>query len=134
MMGRLPENTEAYTIEQMNKVLACITDKNNRAKVKTWDDLWNVAYQWCGKNYKYAKDAAEDWGVAPMYLLLTALLYVEHPLLVGEGRSWKYSLVMAQAIILKVELNGSDVAIPIKSTDKSHKAVEIINEVVEKMQ
>lgn len=133
-MGRLRENTEAYTIEQMNKVLACITDKNNRAKVKTWDDLWNVAYQWCGKNYKYANDAAEDWGVAPMYLLLTALLYVEHPLLVGEGRSWKYSLVMAQAVIIKVELNGSDVAIPIKSTDKSHKAVEIINEVVERMQ
>lgn len=132
-MGRLPENTEAYTIEQMNKVLACITDRRNLAKVKTWDDLWNVAYQWCGKNYKYAKEAADDWGVAPMYLLLTALLYVEHPLLVGKGCSWKYPLVMAQAVILQAELNRVDVAIPIKSTDKSHRAVEVMSVPVEKM-
>ena len=133
-MGRKPDNTEAYTIEHMNKALACITYRNNRAKVKTWDDLWNVAYQWCGKNYKYVKDVADDWGVAPMYLLLTALLYVEHPLLVGEGRSWKYPLVLAQAVILQVELNHADIGVPIKSTDKSNRGVERKTEPVEKMQ
>jgi hypothetical protein len=133
-MGRKPDNTEAYTIEQMNKVLACITDHNNRAKVKTWDDLWNVAYQWCGKNYKYVKEVSDDWGVAPMYLLLTALLYVEHPLLVGEGRSWKYPLVPAQAVILQVELNHADIGVPIKSTDKANRGVERKTEPVEKMQ
>ena len=133
-MGRKPDNTEAYTIEQMNKVLACITDRNNRSNVKTWDDLWNVAYQWCGKNYKYVKDVAEDWGVAPMYLLLTALLYVEHPLLVGEGRSWKYPLVLAQAVILQVELNHADIGVPIKSTDKDNRGVERKTEPVGKMQ
>ena len=132
-MGRKPDNTEAYTIEQMNKVLACITDRNNRSNVKTWDDLWNVAYQWCGKNYKYVKDVAEDWGVAPMYLLLTALLYVEHPLLVGEGRSWKYSLVMMQAVIIQTELQRADIGIPVKSTDKAHSPVDRTPQPVERM-
>lgn len=131
-MGRKADNDEAYTIQQMNIVLACVTDRNNRAKVKTWDDLWNVAFQWCGKNYRFVKDAAEDWGVAPMYLLLTALLYVEHPLLVGEGRSWKYNFVMAQAMILKVEINQIDVSIPIKSTDTLHRVVDAKPELVER--
>lgn len=132
-MGRKADNEEAYTIEQMNRVLGCITDKRNLQSLKTWDDLWNVAYQWCGKNYKHVKDTCDEWGVAPMYLLLTALLYVEHPLLVGDGRSWKYSLVMAQAVILQAEINRLDVAIPIKSTDKTNRGVERTAVPVEKM-
>ena len=130
-MGRKKEDNEHYIIEQMQKVIDRINGKNYLANMKTWDDLRDIAYQWCCKNYKHSEDEAESWGVAPVYLILTALLYAEHPLLVGEGRSWRYPLPGAVAIISKVELNRLDVGIPIKSTDSTNRDVERINKPVE---
>ena len=131
-MGRKKDDTDEFIIAQMSKVLSCITDKQNLLKVKTWEDLWNVAYQWCAKEYTHSENVAPEWGVAPVYLILTALLYVEHPLLVGEGRSWKYSLSYALALIAQVEFNRLDIGIPIKSTDKIHRDVETIRQPVER--
>lgn len=133
-MGRKAQDNESFIISQMQKVISRINEKQDLAKVKTWKDLWDIAYQWCCKNYKHGEEAAEDWGVAPVYLVLTALLYVEHPLLVGDGRSWNYSLPRAIAIILKVEINRIDVGIPINSTDSIHRDVERIGQPVERIE
>lgn len=133
-MGRKKKDDDRDIIEQMQKVIDRITGKSNLATMKTWDDLRDVAYQWCCKDYAHSEKVADDWGVAPIYLILTALLYVEHPLLVGEGRSWLYSLQVSISIILKVELNRLDVGIPIKSTDSTHRDVERIAQPVEKME
>lgn len=133
-MGRKKEDNEHYITEQMQKVIDRITAKSDLASVKTWDDLRLVAYQWCCKDYAYAKKEADSWGVAPIYLLLTALLYVEHPLLVGEGRSWLYSLEMSITKIFKIELNWLDVGIPIKSTVSIHRGVERITQTVERIE
>jgi len=132
-MPRKKEDNEAYIIEQMQKVIDRITGNDNLSNMKTWDDLRLVAYQWCLKDYSYSKSVADDWGVAPIYLLLTALMYVEHPLLVGEGRSWLYSLQMSITKIFKIELNRIDVVIPIKPTDSLHRHVERIAQPVERI-
>lgn len=133
-MGRRKKDDEGYIIEQMQKVIDRITGNGNIANMKTWDDLRDVAYQWCCKNYAHCERVADDWGVAPIYLLLTALLYVEHPLLVGEGRSWLYSMQVSITKIFKIELNRIDLPIPIKSTDKIHRAVERIAQPVERIE
>jgi hypothetical protein len=133
-MGRKKEDNEAYIIEQMQKVIDRITGKHDLENMKTWDDLRDIAYKWCCKDYAHGKKVADDWGVAPIYLLLTALLYVEHPLLVGEGRSWLYSLQMSITKIFKIELNRIDVVIPIKSTDSVHRGVERIAQPVERIE
>ena len=133
-MARKKEDNEHYIIEQVQKVIDRITGKSNLANMKTWDDLRDVAYQWCCKNYKHSEDESESWGVAPIYLILTALLYVEHPLLVGEGRSWKYPLPGMVAIIAKVEVNRHDIGIPIKPTDYINRDVERIAQPVERIE
>ncbi len=133
-MGRKKKDDEGYITEQIQKVIDRITGHGNLSNIKTWDDLREIAYQWCCKDYAHCKNVADDWGVAPIYLLLTALLYVEHPLLVGEGRSWLYSLQMSITKIFKIELNRIDVLIPIKSTDKAHRAVERITQPVERIE
>ena len=133
-MGRKKKDDEGYIVEQMQKVIDRITGKSNFANMKTWDDLRDVAYQWCCKNYAHCEKEADGWGVAPIYLLLTALLYVEHPLLVGEGRSWLYSLQVSITKIFKIELNRIDLPIPIKSTDKIHSPVERIATPVERIE
>ena len=133
-MGRKKKDDEGYITEQIQKVIDRITGHSNLSNMKTWDDLRDIAYQWCCKDYAHCKNVADDWGVAPIYLLLTALLYVEHPLLVGEGRSWLYSLQMSITKIFKIELNRIDVLIPIKSTDKAHRGVERIAQPVERIE
>lgn len=133
-MGRKKKDDEGYITEQIQKVIDRITGNKNLSNVKTWDDLRDIAYQWCCKDYGHCKNVADDWGVAPIYLLLTALLYVEHPLLVGEGRSWLYSLQVSITKILKIELNRIDLPIPIKSTDSTHRDVERIEKPVERIE
>lgn len=132
-MGRKKKDDEGYIIEQMQKVIDRITG-NKISNMKTWDDLRDIAYQWCCKDYAHCERVADDWGVAPIYLLLTALLYVEHPLLVGEGRSWLYSMQVSIAKIIKIELNRIDLPTPIKSTDKIHSSVERIAQPVERIE
>jgi len=133
-MGRKKADNEGYITEQIQKVIDRITGNKDLANMKTWDDLRDIAYQWCCKDYAHCKNAADDWGVAPIYLLLTALMYVEHPLLVGEGRSWLYSLQMSITKIFKIELNRIDVVIPIKPTDSLHRHVERIAQPVERIE
>ena len=133
-MGRKKKDDEVHIVEQIQKVIDRITGKSNLENTKTWDDLRDIAYQWCCKDYAHCKREADGWGVAPIYLLLTALLYVEHPLLVGEGRSWLYSLQMSITKIFKIELNRIDVLIPIKSTDKANRGVERITQHVERIE
>jgi len=133
-MARKKEDNEAYITEQIQNVIDRITGKHSLENMKTWDDLRDIAYKWCCKDYAHCKNVADDWGVAPIYLLLTALLYVEHPLIVGEGRSWLYSLQMSITKIFKVELNRIDVVIPVKSTDSVHRGVERIAQPVERIE
>lgn len=132
-MGRKKEDSEGYVVEQVQKVIGKITNRATLGKAKTWDDLWDVAYQWCGKNYAHSEQVAEEWGVAPAYLVLAALLYVEHPLLVADGRSWKYTLTYSLALLVQVEIARVDVGVPIKPTNKIHKPVETIPYPVERM-
>jgi len=133
-MARKKEDNEAYITEQIQNVIDRITGKHSLENMKTWDDLRDIAYKWCCKDYAHCKNVADDWGVAPIYLLLTALLYVEHPLIVGEGRSWLYSLQMSITKIFKMELNRIDVVIPVKSTDSLHRHVERIAQPVERIE
>lgn len=128
-MARKVNDAIAIAIKEMNNVLGCITD----SKKKKWSDLWQVAFEFCNKNYSFAKQVSDEWGVAPMYLLLTALLYVEHPLLVGDGRAWKYNLVVMQVEILKAELNRWDLAIPFQSTEVINTHVDNFVQPVDKI-
>lgn len=119
-MPRKKHNDEQYAIEQVQKVISIVTEH----KTKSWDDLWNTAYQWCTRNYTHAEQTAQEWGVAPIYLILASLLYVEHPLLVGQGRSWLYSMEAAQIIIIQTELHRRDIPVPILSTHSVHSLVD----------
>ena len=124
-MGRkkAEDSDYEYIKTQLGIVLERVTDKSDLTRLKTWDDLSNVAYQWCLKNYKHYQDEAADWGVAPIYLLLTALLFVEHPLLMDNGRM-RYGFIRAKAEILMAELWRVDVPIPILSTGTKNQPVE----------
>lgn len=119
-MARPKQSDEKYIIEQVQAVIANITDHRR----KTWEDLWDVAYQWCTKNYTHAEQTAGEWGVAPIHLILASLLYVEHQLLVGQGRSWLYSLAGAQTVIIRTELRRLDLPVPILSTSSIHIPVD----------
>jgi len=131
-MGRHTEDSEAYIIAQLGIVTACIVDHRR----KTWQELRDVAYRWCIKDYVHAKDTAETWGVAPIYLVHAALLYVEHPLLVADGLRWKYGIVRMQAEIMRVMVGRLDVDIPVKiqSTNCDHSHVDAIRQTVERME
>lgn len=129
-MGRKQNSNQHYILDQIQKTISVITEQ----KTKTWDDLWEIAYQWCVKNYEHHYTEAKAWGVTPGTLLHTALLYVEHPLLVGDGRSWLYTPMQAQAEIIWCEVNKQNVAIPIKSTNSIHNPNSMNPETVEKIE
>ena len=122
-MGRHKNEDETHTMKQMAIVVGRITQKTNLGALKTWDDLWNVAYQWCSKNYQHSQDEAASWGVAPIYLLLTALLFVEHPLLISDGYM-RFGWLRAMTEIIAVELERRDLPAPIKSTNIVNMGVE----------
>lgn len=128
-MGRTKDDLQEFAIEQVNQVLSCITE----SKTKTWLDLWQVAYQFCCKDYDYAVEHAKEWNVKPVFLIVASLLYVEHPLLVGQGRSWLYSLVGAEVEVIKAQMHRWDLAVPIKSTDSINTHVDRICVSVERI-
>ena len=128
-MGRHKQDDSEYIVSQLLIVTACIVEHRR----KTFQDLREVAYRWCIKDYQHGKDVADAWGVAPMYLIHAALLYVEHPLLVTEGRGWKYDMVRMQAEILRVVVGRLDVDIPISSTNSIHSPVDKIASLVDGM-
>ena len=120
-MGRRTYSNEHYFYDQLEKVTDVIAQKK-----RTWGDLREIAVQWCSKNYEYHKQEAKHWGVAPLYLLTTALLCVEHPLIVGEGRDWLYNPTEMTAKIVWAELTQANLPIPVNSTNSFHSPSEKI--------
>lgn len=108
-MPRTHKDPEIYA--QVERVLSKISDH----QTMTWDDLYEVALNWCEKNYDHHREAARNFDVLPMALILTALLYVEHPLLVRPGAGWIHpNLEIACVEIIHVELNRLDVHVPVR--------------------
>lgn len=81
-------NKGVIVLRELGKVISCVTD----SKEKIWFDLWQVSYEFCIKNYDHAKRVNVEWGVEPVFLVLASFLYVEHPLIVFDGRMM-YSFV-----------------------------------------
>lgn len=108
-MGRKKNEDDHFIEKEMSKVIHCITVTGT----KTWDDLFEVALQFCLKNFQHAKDVADGWGVAPIHLLTVALLNVEHPLLVKDGYCNGYLAMHAD--IIKAKIERWDLAVPLKN-------------------
>jgi hypothetical protein len=96
--------------EQLVEVIGKITDD----LTMTWDDLFDVAVQFCHKNFEYYITVAREKKVVPAALILAALLYVEHPLIIAPGRGIKYGFLRATAEIMKAELLETDLVIPVR--------------------
>jgi hypothetical protein len=75
-------------------------------------DIQKIVYQWCTKNYDHYKGLAKELNVKPSALILYALLYINHPLLVAPGRGLLYHFLQCKAVILMAELGQVQVEIP----------------------
>lgn len=81
-----------------------------------WDELKNIAYRWCIRDYDHSVEVAKQLNVAPLALKLTALFYIEHPLLVAPSRGWIYNTDRAGIEIMRVELWEIPVEIPVNNS------------------
>lgn len=121
-MGRKGNNNFDYMMERLAKVVELVTDY----QVLTWDQVFTIAERWCMKDYQHHRDMAIQLEVEPVYLLWMALLYVEHPLLVGEGRGWLYGPMHSHAEIIQAELEGRDLPVPVRKNSLHSVDVERI--------
>lgn len=96
--------------DEIRAELETVVDRMQTGQLKE-TMLKEIVYQWCRKNYKFHVDIASDLHLKPAALILFALLYTNHPLLMTE-RSMHYGFLRAKAEILLVELEGRDVFMP----------------------
>src|SRR5262245_19181646 len=107
-MPRKP--SEEYLYDEVDHILDLITDQ----LLLTWDELFEVAERWCKKDYTHHHEKASTLNVMPGSLLLTAMLYVEHPLLVSPGRGIMYNFMKCHILLIAAEMKQQDLAVPIK--------------------
>lgn len=99
---------QSVTEEYCNQVLSKLTDTQEI----TPGDILEIAERWCKKDYQHHRDFANKHGLVPIAVIIIALLWIDHPLLVAPGRGMKYNILRASAEILECELLQKDVAIP----------------------
>lgn len=117
-MARRNENL----YDEVERFIGRITDQ----QVMTWDDLFTVAVKFCEKDYAYHIQTARRLGETPGVLLLTAMLYVQHPLICAE-RGVMYNFTRCQAELLKAQLLELDLPVPVRkglSTVFIHSPIE----------
>lgn len=95
--------------DEVEHFIGQITDQ----QVTTWDELFEVAVQFCQKNYAYHVEVARRIGEKPGIVLLTAMLYVNHPLICSE-RGVMYSFMQCEAELIKAQLLETNLAVPVK--------------------
>lgn len=103
-----------YIMNQLGEVL----DKVSTTQEMTWDELREVAGHWCRRDFDYCREQADKLKVTYIALVHTALLFVEHPLLVGE-KGWVFGPMRARAEILHVELWE----MPVEQVEVIHKVI-----------
>ncbi len=78
------------------------------------DERRFIAYQWCSGNYEYVHEFCERKpNLLPIAVLVAALLDIEHPLLVVNGKMLWASLTLCSIEVLRVELQRRPVHIPL---------------------
>jgi hypothetical protein len=101
------KTAEAPIYDDVERLIGRIVDDN----VTTWDAIYEVAVQFCYRNYQYHKDFAKSIGEKPITVIMLALLHTSHPLICcSSGPLW--GLVRCQAEILKAELEQRELPMP----------------------
>ncbi len=86
-------------MDKREKVVVCDIEKVLARK--EWDVLSSVLTAWETGNYVYVEDVTVRWSVNKSLLLLTAMLYGNHVLLVGaSGLRYSYceSLIVVESL------------------------------------
>lgn len=103
-----------YIMNQLGEVLEKVTNTQEL----TWDELREVAGRWCRRDFDYCREQADKLKVTYIALVQTALLFVEHPMLVG-AKGWNFGPLRARAEILHVELWE----LPVEQVEVIHKVI-----------
>jgi hypothetical protein len=105
-MARKKESS--ITEEYCNDVLSKLTETQEITEL----ELIELATEWCKKNYDHHRSFALKHNLAPIALIIVALLWIDHPLLTAPGRSMTFNPERAAAEIIRCELLRLDVPIP----------------------
>ena len=105
-MARKKEGS--ITEEYCNDVLSKLTDTQEI----TEQEIIELATEWCKKNYDHHRSFALKHNLAPIALIIIALLWIEHPLLIVPSRGMTFNIERAAAEIIRCELLRLDVPIP----------------------
>lgn len=108
-MTRPKRTTNDQIASELRAVIDCVQDER-----LTWAEIEQIAYKWCIKDYDLYKQVAEKCKLIPSSLLLFALLFTEHPLVISPGRGLKGGFLWLQAQVLLAELNQEEVPPPPK--------------------
>jgi hypothetical protein len=109
----MPRKKEVSVTEQYcDDVLAKLTDTQEI----TEQQLIEIATEWCRKNYDHHRSFGLKHNLAPIALIIVALLWIEHPLLTAPGRGMILNIERAAAEILRCELLRLDVPIPVNNS------------------
>lgn len=76
-------------------------------KKTTIEERRAIAEEWSRGSRTNYKTLAESRGLVPAGLITAALIDAEHPILVFDGRALFKSIIEAQIIIAKAELQGT---------------------------
>jgi hypothetical protein len=107
-MSRTAKDTNELIAEELQTVI----DEMQNGHLSR-SEILEISYQWCNKNYEYHVKIANDLSIKPGALILFALLYINHPLLVADGRGLKYGFLRCKAEIIRAQLEERTVEIPI---------------------
>lgn len=105
-MRTAKDTNETITAELQTVIDAKLDNRLSESEIK------EIAYRWSTKDYQHHKTLAAQLNLKPSALLLFALLFTEHQLLVAPGRGIKYHFLQCKAVILMAELQEQDVEIP----------------------
>lgn len=107
-MARKAKDSNDFILEGLQTVIDRIQDGRLSEQ-----EIRNIVYQWCTKNYQYVADKAAQLDLIPNRLTLYALLYVHHPLIVAPDGALRQHFLQATATIIQCQLEERTVEIPI---------------------
>jgi len=96
--------------DDVEQFIGMIVDQNKA----TWDELFTVAEQWCMQNYEHHHQYAKEKGILPITAILTALLYVSHPLICRPNGEMIGGFLRCAAEIIAAQVEERKVPIPVK--------------------
>ena len=98
-MARKAKDSNEFIAEGLQVVI----DRMQSGRLKE-QDIKQIAYRWCARDYQYVADVAAELDLIPNRLTLYALLYIHHPLLVAPDGALRQHFVQATATIIQCQL------------------------------